>query len=509
MYKMRRFTSLVLALGFATTVMLSGCGKSEEPAGGATPTAAAKKTLDPYTIDWYMGASLTFKDQTVIEEEVAKHLKDKINVQLKLHLINWGEYFTKMQTLLATNEKVDIMWINQGNGFHNYVAREQLNDLTEAFPKYAPKLYKKMNPVFIEGAKVAGKLYGIPANKEVAQTYGISFIKKYLTKHNLDGSKVKTLEDLEPMLKTIKEKEPDVIPFFMKNTSSVTDPAFRYEHIGDTKVPGAIEIKSKDYKVINTVEQASQMATWKLARKWYLAGYINKDAATLKDQKPFDNGLTFTQGFSTGLSPFTDGKLPNGDDTVAYILMKYANGNSVLGSINMFPKSGKNLERTLMFVEEYGNDEYLANLINFGRKDIDYVVDNENPKHVKYPAGKAQKDVGYSLNAAWETGFDWFITYPQNSEPTNRNEYIKKFNEVNVTVSPILGFVFDTEPVKNEMAAIRNVYDQYAPTLNTGSVDPEEVAPKYLAALKQAGVDKVIAEKQKQLDEWVKKNNKK
>ncbi|MNP84439.1 hypothetical protein D3C76_1837450 [compost metagenome] len=51
-----------------------------------------------------------------------------------------------------------------------------------------------------------------------------------------------------------------------------------------------------------------------------------------------------------------------------------------------------------------------------------------------------------------------------------------------------------------------NVIAQYYLPLETGSVDPEEILPQFIAKLKTAGIDKVIAEKQKQLDEWVKSN---
>ena len=71
-----------------------------------------------------------------------------------------------------------------------------------------------------------------------------------------------------------------------------------------------------------------------------------------------------------------------------------------------------------------------------------------------------------------------------------------------------MGFMFDNSPVANEVAAIQNVVDQYKNDLEFGIIDPETELPKMIEALKDAGIDKYIAEKQAQLDKWVEDNKK-
>jgi putative aldouronate transport system substrate-binding protein len=58
--------------------------------------------------------------------------------------------------------------------------------------------------------------------------------------------------------------------------------------------------------------------------------------------------------------------------------------------------------------------------------------------------------------------------------------------------------------VKNEVAAFNNVVTEFTGALWSGTVDPEKTIPKFIEKLKAAGSDKVIAEKQRQLDEWAK-----
>ena len=71
-------------------------------------------------------------------------------------------------------------------------------------------------------------------------------------------------------------------------------------------------------------------------------------------------------------------------------------------------------------------------------------------------------------------------------------------------VSPLLGFTFNSEPVKNEIAAITNITSQMSPSLFSGDTDPVTGCPQLVEKCKAAGLDKVMAEMQKQIDEWKK-----
>ena len=56
----------------------------------------------------------------------------------------------------------------------------------------------------------------------------------------------------------------------------------------------------------------------------------------------------------------------------------------------------------------------------------------------------------------------------------------------------ILGFVFDSSEVDNEMAALGNIAAQYALALDCGATDPATELPKFLDALEQAGMQKYL-----------------
>jgi putative aldouronate transport system substrate-binding protein len=94
------------------------------------------------------------------------------------------------------------------------------------------------------------------------------------------------------------------------------------------------------------------------------------------------------------------------------------------------------------------------------------------------------------LNDVWDT------------EAPDKWEKFRQFNE-GATLSPGLGFVFDSTPVKSEVAAVVNIDRQYISALDTGSVDIDRVLPDYIQKLKTAGIEVIIKEKQRQFDQFI------
>ena len=63
--------------------------------------------------------------------------------------------------------------------------------------------------------------------------------------------------------------------------------------------------------------------------------------------------------------------------------------------------------------------------------------------------------------------------------------------------------MFDSTGFESQIAALSNVVSQYAGSLESGSVDPDEYLPQFLEALDAAGLKDVMAAKQEQLDAFL------
>lgn len=65
-----------------------------------------------------------------------------------------------------------------------------------------------------------------------------------------------------------------------------------------------------------------------------------------------------------------------------------------------------------------------------------------------------------------------------------------------------MGFSFDSSVVDSELSAISAVTGEYLPQLSVGAVDPKTAVPEMMKKLEAAGMDAVLEEMQKQVDEW-------
>lgn len=504
MLKTRKLLCLVLALAFVLSGA-AGCAQPTAAPAAAEPTGAA--TLEPVELTWFFIGNGQQEDVALIEEKINEYIKDKINATVKLQCYQWGaEYDDKLRQMIASRQEFDICftaaWAN--NYMQNAVkgAFVPLNDERDLLNKYAPKTKALLGEDFLTGSQIDGINYGIPTNKEKAHSWGFIIKRDLVDKYGFDLSTIKTLEDLEPMLKVIKEKEPNVYGLEALNGESPYK-LMDWDVVGDDKCPGVTYNDSKDLVVFNEFEKPETMALLKTIRKFFLAGYIRKDAATVTDYNA-DEAAGKIFAATKSLKPGKDAEmsLTHGFEwTQVYITPPVISSRDTMGSLQAISSTSKNPERALMFLELFNTDPYLNNLINFGIEGKHYVkvsdsVIKAGPDQAKYNPG-----------TGWMFG-NQFINYLYESEDPKKWELFEDFNR-QATGTQTLGFNFDPAPVKNEIAAVNNLWDKYVPALETGSIDPEVNVPKFLEELKAAGIDKIIAEKQSQLDAWAKKMGKK
>ena len=514
MQKAKKLIGLLLVLCMAVSFVV-GCGNND---GASTSTTAAESSvaaessaaassvaLDPVELKWYVIGNGQPKDMDAVLTKVNEWLQPKINATLKLNVFSWGDDFEqKMGAKVASGEEFDITFTS--NWALNYLQnapRGAFVDLTPMLDQYAPKTKALLGDKVIKGASIDGKLYAIPTNKEMAHNWGFLINKDLADKNGIDITTIKKFEDIEPALKTIKEKEPGVEAF----QTVVGESAYRildFEKMVDDNVPGAIYGDGRDTKVVNDFDTPESKALFTTLNKWYKAGYIRKDADTITDWSSNRKaGKVFSAVAS--LKPGKDGEesVASGINWVQVdITAPMATTREMTGAMQAISKSSKNPERALMFLELFNTEPELCNLINYGIEGTHY----SKVADTKIKLEQAGKD-GYNPGTTWMFG-NQFNTYIYDSEKfesaTAKWEKFKAYND-SAKPSPILGFTFNAEPVKTKVAALTGVKRQYMPGLETGKADPAVALPKFTEKLKAAGLDDVLAEMQKQVDAFVAK----
>jgi len=509
--------SLTVGLGltFAATTLLAGCNSdkpsaspdaSKAPAESKAPVESKKPELKPYTVTlMYPGSPQ--KDEKLVEEAMNKILKEKINASIDIQPIDWGAWGDKTNLIFASGEKADIMFTASWFGYGSNAAKGAYLEVTDLLNKIAPETAKSIDSTLMTAAKINGKLYAVPNQKEYAGYNGMVMRKDLVDKYKFDLSKIQTMADLEPLLKTIKENEPDIVPLYMdpgKALPGWVGPGFPMDSMGDNNIPGGINMEKQDFKVEYMVDYPAYVENLKKTREWYQKGNINKDAPTTKTQ--FKDLLKAGKVFMSveGLKPGKDKEM---ESSMGIPLIQVAFGKatvttgSATGSLFAISKTSQDPERAMMVINLLHTNKELINTLVYG-------IEGTHYKKVSDNVVELTNTDGYSNSgASWMLG-NQFLNYTTNKEDPQKFQKLKEFNQTAV-VSPALGFTFNPEPVKTEIAQINNVRGHFIAALETGSVDPEPVLAQLKDKIEKAGLKKVLDEKQKQLDEWLKANGKK
>ena len=275
----KRFAAAGLA-AVMTAGLLAGCG------GKKAETNSSGDEVVELTW-WQIGDAQ--KDQDQVLDKVNEYISEKIGVKLKVNTAGWGDYDQKMQVVINTGDDWDLCftcsWANNYLQNANKGAFLQIDDYIKD-----TEMYKTIDERFWEAAKVQDKTYGVPSEKEIGSMPMWVFTKEYVDKYDVPVDEIHSLEDLEPWLELIKEKEKDVVPMYL--TSSYSAPIY----MDLIQNPVGIEYGDDTLTVKNVFETEKMKSTLDTMRKYYLAGYINKDAATASDDKAVKRFVTKGDG---------------------------------------------------------------------------------------------------------------------------------------------------------------------------------------------------------------------
>lgn len=484
--------SMAMSLVLAGSLALTACGNSnsgtQTGSGGEGGNGAGEK---PVELIWYT-IGTPQKDLAKVNEEINKYTLEKINATVKMNMLDWGEYSQKLQVMTASGEPMDIMFT--ASWAFDYVQNARkgaFKPIDELLQNQGKGILEVLDPAFLEGSKVDGVNYGIPANKELPAQEVWRFNKQLLDKYNLDISQVNSLESLEPLLKTIKENEPNITPLAIAKDFV---PLAGYDYLIE-KMPMAVKLDTNDYKVVNILETPEMKKELQTMRKYYQAGYIPTEVATLDTmQDALNAGTWFTDRAAT--QPFADNLW---SASLGYPIVSTPASEpviynwSVMGSMQAISANSKHPEKAMEFLNLLNTDPVLRNMVDSGIEGVHFKKIGDNVAE-NLPESKNYDMPTFSLGNV-------MLTYLNPEDPENKWEEFRKFNESGKP-SPILGFNFDTSKVTTEIASLQNVKEEFWSAIMTGTVDTEEYTAKAIEKFKAAGLDRVMEEAQRQLDEW-------
>jgi len=492
----------MLALSIA---LFTACGNNNkvndnaEPAqSGSTQSAAAEK---PYTVDLMMVGDGKEEDIKAVEEAISKITKPLINADVNITRVGFGSFQQQANLALSSGEKLDL-FVTFALDISSLANSGQILPMTKLLEDHGQGILKNLSEGDRRAVSIDNEIYAIPTAKEKATNYGYIMLKEIADEIGFKPEEVKTYDQLEAIMTKAKELHPNMYPIGLDFTN-VYRPGTE-DNLGTGS--GVIDGLGESTKVVNMIETDSYKDFVTHMYKWSKSGLVMPDAANNSESRISLLQAGKVMGGFSGLNP------GNVDDiakqvgkpfTVIELTKPFSITGHVSGMGWSLASGSKNPEKATAFLNLIHTNADISNLLVYGVKDRNYVMVDEAKGIIDYPQGVDAGNTGW-MSLPWATP-NAAIAYIWKGEPEDKWEYLQQYNS-SAHQSPAKGFRFNAESVANEITMVSNVDAKFSLALESGTLDPAKTLPKYLQELKDAGVDKIIAEKQKQLDEWLAAN---
>lgn len=509
---MKKRVLAALLAGMMSLSLVAGCGSTQETGGEASSSAgteagsAAEAVLEEasaetaaesapaaeneetVTVKWLVPAD-SQKDLDMVMEDLNKKLVEKINVKLELETILQSEYADKVQLASSSGEDFDLMFTsNWLNPFTSNVSRGALLPIDDLLNEYGQDIIASMPDWLLDVGKVDGVLYAVPNQQIIATQLAVNVQKEYADKYGLDATSFSDISELYPFLDQIVANEPDMFPI---DNRQAVDTKTKYEAI----VTDAVYIEIGDESATLVPATVAQEGQWRQDNEWYQKGYIRKDEATITDNSADVKANRYVCSISTykpgGVAEYsaTQGK----EWLMIPIEGSYITATGGIETMTAINVNSKNPEAAMKLLNLVYTDKEIFNELLFGLEGVHYNKTGDDSIELV-------EDSGYCLGTqAWKLGNQFNAWYmPGQEEGTwEATDELNRSSEI----SPIRGFTFNPENVQAEIAQINAVVAEFKNGQYTTDDIDQYIADRN-AKLEEAGLQTVMDECQRQLDEW-------
>lgn len=300
----RRLLELTGAVGL--TAALGACGGTSTPPGTNAPASGgggASYKGPKVTIAFWNG--FTGGDGTFIKKMVDQFNSDTPNVQVKMNIYQWADFFQKLPAAVASGNGPDVAVMHVDDIPTNAAQRTIVPD--DDVAKALGLQESDFSPVVWKGGIYQGKRFGIPLD---IHPLGLYWNKKVLTKAGLDPEKPPmTKDDFMSALEEMKGKGIKgfwVSPF--QFTGGFTFQSLLYQYGGEI-------LNSDQSKAVFDSDAGVQALTWlvDIVKKGYSPANVGQDAdyiAFKNNKNAFNwngiwqvNDCASTKGLEWGAGP--------------------------------------------------------------------------------------------------------------------------------------------------------------------------------------------------------------
>lgn len=471
------------------------------------------------TLKWLYAGETGQEDTQKVWDYYNQRLAEYLpNTTVNFEVVAFADFAEKWKLKSASREVIDIAWTGYTNTYIDEISNGSFMELNELLDQYGQDVYNELPEWVWEKATLDGKIYSVPnyqmmnvsraglgVELPLKEKYLSEELEKKIIETNCSHKTVQKedFEAIEEFLSVLKENDAlqdGVSPVTFSNLGYLKG----YEQVISQNLPFGYLKDDPEMKIVNFFEQDSMKNCFAAMRDWYEKGYIRKDIASAPS-----SSLNFIGGISS-YNDFTRiTKSPSTGEDMYWLALDdhYYISSSQANTATVIPVVAKHPERAMQLINlmNIPKGAELLNIISYGIENEHYtkVSDNIIDTSLAFDGNKYK----YRSNC-WVFG-NIFNAYESNANPEGYNDYVKREMNENAVVSSCMGFKANLDSISTEISQVLAVKTEFETSLKQGILSNwEEKLDEMIQKMKVAGSDVIIAEIQRQLDEWRTTNNK-
>ena len=459
---------------------------------------------DPYTVYFEYWVAADFPDQQKVEDELNKLTMDQLNMKVEMLPMTIGAYNSQISMVLAANEPLDLFMARNAN-HGSYIQSGYVRDWND-YLEYIPDVLDIVGDT-IQACYVGDFLIGIPPQKEYGYQSALVVRADVMDALGLkpedyaaDLTDPASLSKVDELLSAVKSAYPDMT--VVGGTSGLGSV---YGNLVDTLNDGfgVLENFGQTTTVTNYWESDVAKGLAEKSKEWFDAGYYSADAATNQE-----SGTTLMKAGNS--FAFFNNSKPNtivemtantGYDVYSIPMTKQVMSSS--STVNVCVYTIANASEDPVKASAFYNWAYTTpefnDLIQWGVEGVHWEAQEDGT--ADYPDGITAVNVGYhsDMPAAY---LNQFIGHAWTGNPPDIWDQYRAYNS-GMLKSKSYGFNFDATSVTDSIAACTSAFEEYNRSIFFGTGDPDALLDALNEKLYASGLQEIMDEKQRQLDEFL------
>lgn len=462
-----------------------------------------------------MGAIPT--DLQLVEDELNKITEAELNIHVTMEALEPANMAQQVNLKMSSAEPFDLLCTMPSGtaSFNNMASQNQLMDITDLLDEYGQDILSTVGDL-MKSTTIGESIYGVPTWRSLVTSTYVVMRTDVLEDLGLleKAQNMTTLTEYEEILQAVKDSDKwgylagmaasdlvgTVLPMggcYMGEDSFADYTC--YDQLGDTNKMVAINPDGSDDTVVNNFKTEEYHKMYEKMKDWYDKGYVYGDVTTQTDKAgemvKSNAVFSFFSQSEIGVEQARETECGMPMTCVKMVTMPISTStcNKFVWAV---PTTSNEPEAAVRFLNMMYSDARIANLLAWGiegthyqvKDGVAYFMDGEDANTCKYHTC----DFMYG---------NQFLVLPWDGQPADFRDQAMAEMET-AEVSAYLGFACDTTGISSEISAVSNVIAEFLPSIDSGVASQEDY-DAFLEKLDNSGMDKILAEYQNQLNDWL------